>query len=69
MSKSQGWGEPTNENLAAAAKDLWHADISKEKFFEYFETLQSNCDFLAVPEMNPEIFCRIARQATVKGMM
>ena len=37
ISQEQDWGEPIDEGLAEAAKNLWHAKIANDKLKDYVE--------------------------------
>ena len=68
ISQEQDWGDLIEKGLAEAAKNLWHANIAKDKFKDYMENdkIPSKCTFLSVPKMNSEIFCQIPSQAKGK---
>ena len=63
ISQEQGWGDLIDEGLAKAAKNLWHANIAKEKLKDYVRNnkIPSNCTFLSVPKMSIKIFCQILK--------
>ena len=63
ISQEQGWGDLIDEGLAEAAKNLWHANIAKEKLKDYVgnNKIPSNCTFLSVPKMSIKIFCQILK--------
>ena len=46
ISQEQDWGDPTDK----AAKNLWNANIAKDKLKDYVENdkIPSNCTFLSV---------------------
>ena len=46
--QEQDWGDPTDKELAETAKNLWHANIAKNKLKDHVENdkIPSNCTFL-----------------------
>ena len=63
--QEQDWGDPVYKGLVGTAKNLWHANIPKDKLKDYVENekITTNCIFLSVPKMTSKIFCQTLSQA------